>query len=213
MSTFTFGLLNIVPVITVWISFSPHSPIHHFARGIYNYEEHHGWLISLPVNTILSLGTCFFVNIITPAYEICMLSVANGIIVLYLWSAYLFMHVSTGNHTKSNSNNVLPFDMAIIIYKQLGIMTILQVDMGKDLVTPILHHLYVVIWSTNFPVLFASSVHAWERGIPRGVGQLHWHDDWWPRHRNGCNLLCSKGLQNVERLYSGHETCSRKGQI
>lgn len=145
---FTFGLNYIVPTLIVWVSFSKHSPIYLFARATYDYEEHHGRLISVPVNTILSLGTSFSANVITSAYEICLVSIANGILVLYLWSVYLYMHVSSGNHTKSNSKAVLPFDTAIRIYKNLGVMTVLQVDLAKDLITPILHHFYIVIWST-----------------------------------------------------------------
>lgn len=78
-----------------------------------------------------------------------MLTVANGIIVLYLWSAYLCMRVSIGNHGKTDWNVALTFDTAIRIYKSLGIMTILQVELDKDLITPVLHHFYVVTWSTT----------------------------------------------------------------
>lgn len=98
----TFGLNYIFPAIYVWIAFSKHSPAQIIARGTYNYEQNHGWLVSLPVNAILSLETSFLSNVYTATYGICMLSVANGIIVLYLWSAYLYMHVSTESHTKSN---------------------------------------------------------------------------------------------------------------
>lgn len=140
-STFRFGLDYIVPVLIVWVSFSNHNPTYLFARGTYNYEQHHSELISIPLNTMFALATCFVANVVTSTYEICILSVANGIVVLYLWSVHMV-------HVVSWTRADFPFDTAIKMYKNLGVMTILQLDLDKELVTPVLHHFYIVTWST-----------------------------------------------------------------
>lgn len=116
------------------IFYSEHNPFYAFLRDVTNFES---VIFKVSLWTLTAILSFIATSVAFLANAIGLFGVANGIIVLYLWSLRVNeLLVDTG------------FDVLIKIHKNLRVMCIIQEGLARDFISPCLHHPILVGEST-----------------------------------------------------------------